>query len=106
MWVCNTRQECKSDCKTPRLSPDKLHAVFIEAYNKVMINKEKILSDYQDVQNILDNPIAICETLPQRLEKWEPRIFSHSVDNIKIYSNYTALVTLKNGKSITIKIPE
>ena len=33
MWVCNTRQECKSDCKTPRLSPDKLHAVFIEAYD-------------------------------------------------------------------------
>ena len=47
MWVCNTRQECKSDCKTPRLSPDKIHAVFIEAYNKVMINKEKPYNEQQ-----------------------------------------------------------
>ena len=106
MWVCNTRHECKSDCKTPRLSPDKIHEIFIKAYNEVMIDKEKILSDYQDVQNILDNRIAICETLPQHLEKWEPRIFSHSVDNIKIFSNYTALVTFKNGKKHQAKIPK
>ena len=33
--------KCKSDCKTPRLSPDKLHAVFIEAYNENICRFQK-----------------------------------------------------------------
>ena len=104
MWVCNARHDCKTECKTPRLPPDMIHYVFIRAYNNTMINTQSIISDYKDIGFILNNRIPISEVFPLCLEQWEPRIFSHSVEYIKIYSNNTALVAFKNGKSINLEI--
>jgi len=47
IYQCNGKFKNEKKCKTPHLTTEEIHQIFVEAYNIVMANKTKVIEDCQ-----------------------------------------------------------
>ena len=60
MYQCNARfAKGKEKCKTPPLSEENIKSKFIEAYNRLMADKEQVIEDAKEVMRLLSDSSAI-----------------------------------------------
>ena len=55
IWQCNHKFGEHQRCRTPTVSEETLKQAFLEAYNKMMDNREQLVSDCESMYNALAN---------------------------------------------------
>lgn len=53
IWQCNYKfdKKTKAQCQTPTLNEEEIKAMFVDAYNKMLLSKEEILKNLESVLN-------------------------------------------------------
>ena len=66
IWQCNAKFKGKTGCATPHLTEEEIKAAFVKAVNKVITDREKILSELKSMRNMF--------TGTQELEKEQKQL--------------------------------
>ena len=53
VWQCNNKFKNETHCKTPHLSEEVLQRIFVEAFNRVIEDKERIIGDFDAIIEVL-----------------------------------------------------
>lgn len=53
IWQCNNKFNGDRKCKTPHLDEDNIKQLFITAVNKLLTDKDEILTNFESIQNVL-----------------------------------------------------
>ena len=69
IWQCNT----KSKCKTPHVYEDEIKQVFIRAVNKMIANKDAVLSAFAEIRDSIYNEAEWVEKQQQAYDKLEEK---------------------------------
>lgn len=53
IWQCNYKfdKKNKEQCQTPTLNEEEIKAMFVDAYNKIIVSKDEILKNLESVLN-------------------------------------------------------
>lgn len=67
IWQCNYKfdKKNKSHCQTPTLNEEEIKAMFVGAYNKMIVNKDEIL---KNLESILNQIISV-ESIEDKIKK-------------------------------------
>lgn len=67
IWQCNYKfdKKSKAQCKTPTLNEEEIKAMFVDAYNKMIVNKDEILKNLESVLN----QIVSVESIEDKIKK-------------------------------------
>ena len=67
IWQCNYKfdKKNKSQCQTPTLNEEEIKAMFVDAYNKMIVNKDEILKNLESVLN----QIISVESIEDKIKK-------------------------------------
>ena len=67
IWQCNYKfdKKNKSQCQTPTLNEEEIKAMFVDAYNKMIVNKDEIL---KNLESILNQIISV-ESIEDKIKK-------------------------------------
>ena len=62
IWQCNNKFKNGTRCETPHLYEDTLKQAFVDAFNSLIENKHKIISEYEEIiQTLMDNTALDAE---------------------------------------------
>lgn len=53
VWQCNNKFKNETHCKTPHLSEEVLQRIFVEAFNRVIEDKDRIIGDFDAIIEVL-----------------------------------------------------
>lgn len=67
IWQCNYKfdKKNKSQCQTPTLNEEEIKAMFVDAYNKMIISKDEILKNLE----LVLNQIVSVESIEDKIKK-------------------------------------
>lgn len=67
IWQCNYKfdKRSKAQCQTPTLNEEEIKAMFVDAYNKMIVNKDEILKNLESVLN----QIVSVESIEDKIKK-------------------------------------
>ena len=61
IWQCNAKFKDKSRCGTPHLTEDEIKEAFVRVVNRLITDKEGILTELRDVQDLLTGTVELEE---------------------------------------------
>jgi site-specific DNA recombinase len=59
IWQCNHKYEGGKPCTTPHLNEEAIKAAFVGAFNKLIVNKDEVISDYRVIIKQLTDTTAL-----------------------------------------------
>ena len=67
IWQCNYKfdKKSKAQCQTPTLNEEDIKAMFVDAYNKMIVSKEEIL---KNLELVLDQIVSV-ESIEEKIKK-------------------------------------
>ena len=67
IWQCNYKfdKKSKKQCQTPTLNEEKIKAMFVDAYNKMIVSKNEILKNLESVLN----QVVSVESIEEKIKK-------------------------------------
>ena len=67
IWQCNYKfdKKSKAQCQTPTLNEEEIKAMFVDAYSKMIVNKDEILKNLESVLN----QIVSVESIEDKIKK-------------------------------------
>ena len=63
IWRCNSKFKTETKCSTPHLTVEAIQQKFLIAYNRLMTDRESVLSDCAMIQQVLSDTKALNEEL-------------------------------------------
>lgn len=81
IWRCNQKYEPETTCSTPNLDEPTIKAAFVEAFNKVLGDKEQYIARFEEMLPLL----ADTRKLEERLTKAQKK-HSELMDNLRFYT--------------------
>lgn len=61
IWQCNAKFKDKSRCGTPHLTEDEIKEAFVRVVNRLITDKDGILTELRDVQDLLTGTVELEE---------------------------------------------
>ena len=71
IWQCNNKFKGECKCGTPHLTEDFIKAKFLEAYNQLLPDRERLIEDCRVIQAALTDCTDIDREMQQLLEELE-----------------------------------
>jgi DNA invertase Pin-like site-specific DNA recombinase len=113
IWQCNNKFLRKGKCTTPHLKEEVIKKAFVDAFNTLIDNKEKILSNYDEIiKKITDSSkeegeIEKIEIESQGLQTSIERLISENarttIDQAEYAKKYNSLVEKHNNLQRTMQ---
>lgn len=69
IWRCNRKYDGAEKCETASLEPEKIKQMFLEAYNRLMGNREQILEDCEEMRKLLGDTSELDEKISEIKEE-------------------------------------
>ena len=100
IWQCNYKfdKKNKSQCQTPTLNEEEIKAMFVGAYNKMIVNKGEILNNLELVLNQIVSVESIEDKIKEVNEELEQIV--HEVE-VLIHSSLT--IDYVNEKQLNLE---
>lgn len=80
IWRCNQKYEEKTACSTPNLDEATLKAAFVEAFNRMLGNKEQYIARFEEMLPLLDDTSKLERQLAEAQNKHR-----HLMNNLRLY---------------------
>ena len=59
IWRCNSKFKGESKCATPHLDTETIQQKFLISYNRLMTDRDSVISDCASMQQVLSNTLAL-----------------------------------------------
>ena len=100
VWQCNSKFKNHTGCKTPHLTDESIEAKFLEAFNQLIPDKERLLDDCRMMQAALTDTSEIdreLETLAEEMEVVTELIKKCIDENSRTAQDQDEYLTKYNG---------
>ena len=71
IWQCNAKFKNETKCGTPVFTTDEIHQLFIQAYNQVMSDVNRIISDCIDMRKMLTDTTELDRQIAKKAQESE-----------------------------------
>lgn len=102
VWQCNNKFKNGTRCKTPHLSEETLQRAFVEAFNRVIENKDRIIEDFDAIIGVLVDTAALekestelrdeCSVVMELIRKCVDENAHSTIDQSEYQERYNGLV--------------
>ena len=69
IWQCNSKFKVEERCHTPTVDTETVQRLFIQAYNRMMENREQIIKDCETMRRALTDFAELDAEIERQLEK-------------------------------------
>lgn len=69
IWQCNAKFKNETKCGTPIFTTDEIHQLFIQAYNQVMSDVNRIISDCIDMRKMLTDTTELDRQIAEKAQE-------------------------------------
>ena len=94
VWRCNHKFEDGQNCRTPVLRTESIQSMFVRAYNKLMSNRDQVLTDCELGRKtltdctLLDNDIAQLENEIKVVEEMVHSMVNENASRVQSQADY------------------
>lgn len=107
IWQCNNKFKGECKCGTPHLTEEFIKAKFLEAYNQLLPDRERLIEDCRVIQAELtdctdiDREMHRLRELDQPMDHFDERLWLDVIDRVVVHRDGLTF-KFQNGKEVRV----